>query len=79
MPALLLLYYRLVKLYYLYILSRDSHTLTSLRVLTFLTHTYVRPETPTHVPLQPLFIPIPNLFYFCIQMSLYQPRIVTRT
>src|ERR1700733_8509494 len=51
------------------LVSRDSHILTSLRVLTFLTRAYVRPETPTHVPLQPLFIPIPNLFYFCIQIS----------
>jgi len=25
--------------------------------LTFLTRAYVRPETPTHIPLQPLFIP----------------------
>jgi len=33
------------------VLSRDLHVLTSLRVLTFLTRAYVRPETPTHVPL----------------------------
>ena len=40
--------------------SRDSPVLTSLRVLTFLTRAYVRPVIPTHVPLQPLFIPVPN-------------------
>jgi len=35
--------------------------------LTFLTRAHVRPETPTHVPLQPLFIPVPGtrrLFFF---------------
>ena len=37
-------------------LLRDSPILTSLRVLTFLTRAYTRPETPMHVPLQPLFI-----------------------
>ena len=42
------------------LVSRDSLVLTSLRVLTFLTRAHVRPETPTHVPLQPLFIPIPG-------------------
>ena len=33
------------------VLSWDSPVLTSLRVLTFLTRAYVRPETPAHVPL----------------------------
>jgi hypothetical protein len=59
---------------------RDLPVLTSLRALTFLTGAYVCPETPTYVPLQPLFIPVPStrrLFFF-IQMSLYQTRIVTR-
>ena len=59
---------------------RDLPVLTSLRVLTFLTRAYVRPVTPTHVPLQPLFIPVPSIqSLFFIQMSLYQTRIVTRT
>jgi len=40
--------------------SRDSPVLTSLRILTFLTRAHVRPETPAHIPLQPLFIPIPG-------------------
>jgi len=39
------------------LLLQDSLVLTSLRVLTFLTHAYVRPIIPIHVPLQPLFIP----------------------
>ena len=43
------------------VLLRDLPVLTSLRVLTFLTRAYVRPETPTHIPLQPLFIPVPNI------------------
>jgi hypothetical protein len=61
-------------------MSRDPLVLTSLRVLTFLTRAHVRPVTPTHVPLQPLFIPVPSIqSLFFIQMSLYQTRIVTRT
>ena len=42
------------------VLLQDSPVLTSLRVLIFLTRAYVRPVTPTHVPLQPLFIPVPS-------------------
>ena len=55
------------------IVSRDSPVLTSLR------RAHIRPVTPTHIPLQPLFILrtcTRNLLLF-IQMSLYQPRIVT--
>jgi hypothetical protein len=42
------------------VLLWDSLVLTSLRVLTFLTHAYVRPKIPTYVPLKPLFIPVPS-------------------
>ena len=50
---------------------RDSPVLTSLRVLTFLTRAYVRPVTPTHVPLQPLFIPVPGIKILLLYLNAF--------